>query len=62
MSGASIEATLESWASSPRGVRQTPSLFAQERAGLNAGLFLDGLPGDGRARCLIPAFDGVDRG
>src|SRR5215475_13613416 len=44
MPGASIEATLELWASSLREVkRQMRQLFAQDRAAINAGLFLDGL-------------------
>ena len=43
MSGASIEATLELWASSLRKVKSLlRPLFAQERAAVNAGLFLDG--------------------
>src|SRR3954469_1562510 len=51
MMGASIEATLELWASSLRGVkRRMRPLFAQERAGMNAGLFLDGLLGDERRK------------
>jgi SRSO17 transposase len=51
MSGASIEATLELWAASLRDVktRMCP-LFAQERAAVNAGLFLDGLLGDERRK------------
>ena len=51
MTGASIETTLESWASSLRGVkRRMRPLFAQERAAENAGLFLDGLLGDERRK------------
>ena len=51
MTGASIETTLESWASSLRGVKKRiRPLFAQERAALNAGLFLDGLLGDERRK------------
>jgi SRSO17 transposase len=51
MAGASIEATLELWASSLREVkRRIRPLFAQERAGMNAGLFLDGLLGDERRK------------
>ena len=51
MTGASIETTLESWASSLRGVkRRMRSLFAQERAAVNAALFLDGLLGDERRK------------
>jgi SRSO17 transposase len=47
MIGASIETTRELWASSLREVKKRirPS-FAQERAALNAGLFVDGLLGD----------------
>jgi hypothetical protein len=41
---APIETTLELWASTLRGVkRRMRGLFAQERAAVNAGLFLDGL-------------------
>jgi SRSO17 transposase len=44
MPGASIEATLELWASSLRDVKiRMRLLFAQERTAANAGLFLDGL-------------------
>src|SRR5436309_15737419 len=51
MIGASIETTRELWASSLREVKKRISpLFAQERAALNAGLFVDGLLGDGVAR------------
>src|SRR6201996_4664177 len=51
MPGASIEATLELWASSLREVkRQMRQLFAQDRAAINAGLFLDGLLGDERRK------------
>lgn len=48
---ASIEATLELWASALRDVkgRMWP-LFAQERSAVNAGLFLDGLLGDERRK------------
>lgn len=43
---ASVEATLELWASSLRDVTaRMRRLFAQERTALNAGLFLDGLFG-----------------
>jgi SRSO17 transposase len=48
---ASIETTLELWASSLRDVkRRMRVLFAQERAALNAGLFLDGLLSDERRK------------
>jgi SRSO17 transposase len=51
MAGASIEATLELWASSLRKVKSLMRpLFAQERAAVNAGLFLDGLLGDERRK------------
>jgi SRSO17 transposase len=51
MPGASIEATLELWASSLREVKhQMRQLFAQDRAAINAGLFLDGLLGNERRK------------
>src|SRR5450756_498962 len=51
MAGASIETTLELWASSLREVKQRiRPLFRQERASLNAGLFVDGLLGDERRK------------
>ena len=51
MTGASIEATLELWASSLREVkRRMRPLFAQGRAAVNAGLFLDGLLGEERRK------------
>ena len=51
MIGASIETTLEMWASSLREVKKRiRPLFAQERAALNAGLFVDGLLGDERRK------------
>ena len=51
MTGASIETTLELWASSLREVkRRIRPLFAQERAALNAGVFVDGLLGDERRK------------
>src|SRR5580692_7388785 len=51
MPGASIEATLELWASSLREVkRQMRQLFAQDRAAINARLFLDGLLGNERRK------------
>lgn len=44
MTGASIEATLELWASSLRDVKaRIHPLFTQERVAVSAGLFLDGL-------------------
>ena len=47
----SIETTLELWASTLRAVkRRMRGLFAQERAAVNAGLFLDGLLGDERRK------------
>ncbi len=51
MTGASIETTLELWASSLREVKERiQPLFAQTRAAMNAGLFLDGLLGDERRK------------
>jgi len=51
MSGASIEATLELWASSLRDVKaRMRFLFSQERVAASAGLFLDGLLGDERRK------------
>ena len=51
MTGTSIEVTLELWASSLREVkRRMRPLFAQSRAALNAGLFVDGLLGDERRK------------
>src|SRR3984893_1032579 len=51
MSGASIEATLEAWASSLRDVKaRIRLLFTQERVAASAGLFLDGLLGDERRK------------
>ena len=45
MTGASIETTLELWASSLRDVRALMrGLFTQERVAASANLFLDGLP------------------
>jgi SRSO17 transposase len=51
MMGASIEATLELWASSLRDVKKRiRPLFTQERVAASAGLFLDGLLGDERRK------------
>src|SRR3954464_8430409 len=51
MAGASIETTLELWASSLRDVKaRMRPLFAQERAAVSAGLFLDGLLCDERRK------------
>ena len=57
MSGASIETTLELWASSLRDVKvrmrglfTQGGLFTQERVAASAGLFLDGLLGDERRK------------
>ena len=51
MSGASIETTLELWASSLRDVKTLiRPLFTQERVAASAGLFLDGLLGDERRK------------
>src|SRR5207344_3035746 len=51
MMGASIEETLELWASSLRDVKvRIRPLFTQERVAASAGLFLDGLLGDERRK------------
>ena len=51
MAGASIEATLELWASSLRDVKERMRpLFTQERVAASAGAFLDGLLGNERPR------------
>src|ERR1041384_1815295 len=51
MAGASIETTLELWASSLRDVKaRMRPLFAQERAAVSAGLFLDGPLSDERRK------------
>ena len=51
MMGASIEETLELWASSLRDVKvRIRRLFTQERVAASAGLFLDGLLGDERRK------------
>src|SRR3954454_15379751 len=51
MAGASIETTLELWAASLRDVKaRLRPLFAQERAAVSAGLFLDGLLSDERRK------------
>jgi SRSO17 transposase len=51
MAGASIEATLELWASSLRDVKaRVRSLFTQERVAASARLFLDGLLGEERRK------------
>src|SRR3546814_19868129 len=51
MTGASIETTLELWASSLRDVKaRIRGLFTQERVAASAGLFLDGLLGDARRK------------
>src|SRR5471032_2962009 len=49
--GASIETTLELWASSLRDVKaRIRPLFTQERVAASAGQFLDGLLGDERRK------------
>ena len=49
--GASIEETLELWASSLRDVKaRLRPLFTQDRVAASAGLFLDGLLGDERRK------------
>lgn len=51
MTGASIETTLELWASSLRDVKaRMRELFTQERVAASAGAFLDGLLGDERRK------------
>ena len=51
MTGGSIEATLELWASSLRDMKaRIRGLFTQERVATSAGLFLDGLLGDERRK------------
>src|SRR4051794_18782938 len=51
MSGASIEETLELWATSLREVKaRMRPLFTQERVAASAGLFLDGLLGEERRK------------
>ncbi len=51
MAGASIETTLELWASSLREVKAgMRGLFTQDRVAASAGLFLDGLLGDERRK------------
>lgn len=51
MTGASIETTLELWASSLRDVKgRMRGLFTQERVAASAGAFLDGLLGDERRK------------
>jgi SRSO17 transposase len=51
MAGASIETTLELWASSLRDVKaRMRPLFTQERVAASAGLFLDGLLGPERRK------------
>src|SRR6476660_8305464 len=51
MSGASVEETLELWASSLREVKaQMRPLFTQDRVAVSAGLFLDGLLGEERRK------------
>jgi len=51
MTGVSIEATLELWASSLRDVKERMrALFTQERVAASAGAFLDGLLGNERRK------------
>ena len=51
MSGASIETTLELWASALRDVKaRMRPLFKQDRMAVSAGLFLDGLLGEERRK------------
>ena len=51
MSGASVEATLELWASELRAAKaRMRPLFTQGRVAASAGLFLDGLLGTERRK------------
>ena len=51
MAGASIESTLELWASSLREVKaRMRGVFGQERVAASAGAFRDGLLGDERRK------------
>ena len=51
MTGASIETTLELWASSLRNIKsRIGPLFTQDRVAASAGLFLDGLLGGERRK------------
>src|SRR5689334_25357718 len=51
MSGASIQETLELWAASLREVKaRMRPLFTQDRVAASAGLFVDGLLGEGRRK------------
>ena len=51
MTGASIETTLELWASSLRDVKaRMRGIFTQERVVASAGAFLDGLLSDERRK------------
>jgi hypothetical protein len=51
MAGASIETTLELWASSLRDVKaRMRGVFMQKRVASSAGAFLDGLLGDERRK------------
>ena len=51
MTGASIETTLELWASSLRNIKsRIEPLFTQHRVAASAGLLLDGLLGDERRK------------
>ena len=63
MAGASIETTLELWASSLREVKgRMRGLFTQERVAASANLFLDGLLGDERRKSPIQKFFNELRG
>lgn len=51
MTGASIETTLELWATSLRDVKaRMRGLFTQDRVAASAGFFLEGLLGDERRK------------
>lgn len=61
MTGASIETTLELWASSLRDVKaRMRGLFTQERVAASANLFLDGLLGDERRKTGWMRAEAVD--
>ena len=57
MTGASMEATLELWASSLRDIKaRIGPLFTQARVAASAGLFLDGLLGPERPHRAVCAM------
>jgi SRSO17 transposase len=61
MAGASIETTLELWASALWDVkRRMRPLFTQERVAVSAGLFLDGLFGNERRKTAWMRAEAAD--